>query len=144
MENIPGAMIGSKSAILTDDATQHLDRFVVSCPTTINHLLISGDKWRDRDFEAIRKLAHIEKLSIGPCERLSDVGLVHVSKMVNLLELDFTMLMTSRITHRGIKNLSRLQRLEVLRFPLTSLNWRSEEQDAIAFLKDQLPLLVVK
>lgn len=86
--------------------------FDVMCEYRLTGLRANG-QMTDAAMEGLAKLDHVTSLNLGGSKKLTDLGLQHLARMPQLLELDLSEYPGGRITDRG---------LEVLRH-LSNLRW---------------------
>ena len=70
----------------------------------------AGGQMTDAALDKVSRLEHVTRLNLGGSQLLSDIGLLHLTRMPQLLELDLSG-WHNRITDRGLEALRHLRKL---------------------------------
>lgn len=135
-----GAFIDESGTLtVLDDALNHLPRIVREAASAVK-LLVNGEKVRDRHIETLAGLKQVTEITLLQGKRLTDEAFVHIVSFPKLQRLDVSCLLSKTVTSRGIKLLSKMGGLEIIRLPSHMF---SELEPLAKWLEAQLPECVI-
>jgi hypothetical protein len=114
-------ILDDHSLLLTDDKAGNFRAIFALCADKVEKLELIGEGWRDRHLEQLQqlRLSKLSSLSLQVCARVTDEGLMHLSKIGTLQILDLSTTTAEKITLIGLRMLQRLPLLDLLRLPST-------------------------